>query len=112
MCGTGTRQAQIHSNRKMPLLFQFPLKPGRVTLARVSQARGQQFLAIAGGEVLDRPMSFTGTSGVVRTDTPAELFSGRLIASGLEHHLALAYGDHRADLISAAAALGLPVLEL
>jgi L-fucose isomerase-like protein len=112
MCGNRRPEAQIHSNRRMPLLMQFPLKPGRVTLARVSQARGRQFLAIATGEVLERPMSFTGTSGVMRTDTPADQFSARLIASGLEHHMALAYGDHRADLVSAASALALPVLEL
>jgi L-fucose isomerase-like protein len=112
MCGNGRPEAQIHSNRRMPLLMQFPLKPGRVTLVRISQARGRQFLAIATGEMLDRPMSFTGTSGVVRPDTPADRFATRLIASGLEHHMALAYGDHRSDLVSAASALGLPVLEL
>ena len=26
-------RATIHTNRKMPLLFEFPLKPGRVTFA-------------------------------------------------------------------------------
>ena len=30
----------------------------------------------------------------------------------LEHHMALAYGDHRAALEGAAAALGIPVIEL
>ena len=34
------------------------------------------------------------------------------IASGLEHHMALAYGDHRAALRDTAAALGIPVLEI
>jgi len=37
---------------------------------------------------------------------------GRLIDSGLEHHMVLAYGDHDAALRQAAAALGLPVLSL
>ena len=27
--------ATVHSNRKLPLLFEFPLKPGRITLARL-----------------------------------------------------------------------------
>ncbi len=35
-----------------------------------------------------------------------------IIASGLEHHTALAYGDHRATLRAVAAELGLPLLEL
>ncbi len=104
--------AAIHSNRRMPLLLEFALKPGRVTFARVSQARGRQFLAIASGEMLDRGKSFTGTSGVVRFDTPADQFAGKLIASGLEHHMALAYGDHVDALRSTAGALGLPVLQL
>lgn len=104
--------ATIHSNRKMPLLYEFPLKPGRVTFARVSQAHGGQALVLAGGEMLDRPKSFTGTSGVVRFDTPAAAMTERVMASGLEHHMALAYGEHRPALRKVAAALGLPVLEL
>jgi hypothetical protein len=108
----GTVNATIHSNRKMPLLFEFALKPGRVTFARISQARGAQQMVIAGGEMLDRPKSFTGTSGVVRFDTPAAAMAEKIMASGLEHHMALVYGEHRAMLGEVASALGLPVLEL
>ncbi|MEO1265493.1 MAG: hypothetical protein AAFV26_07290, partial [Pseudomonadota bacterium] len=63
--------ATIHTNRKMPLLFEFPLKPGRVTLMRVSQAFNDPRIVIAGAEMLSRPMAFTGTSGVLRFDRPA-----------------------------------------
>lgn len=104
--------AQIHSNRKMPLLYEFTLKPGVVTLARISQAGGRQMLAIAAGTVLARPKSFTGTSGVVRLERPAGTFCNWLLGSGLEHHMALAYGDHRQTLLSVAAALAIPVLDL
>ena len=105
-------RATIHTNRKMPLLFEFPLKPGRVTFFRISQARGKCFAVIGGGEMLDRPMAFTGTSGVVRFDTGAQEVLGKVMGAALEHHMALAYGDHRRSLKSAAAALGVPVLEL
>ncbi|MEO1313816.1 MAG: hypothetical protein AAFV27_08060, partial [Pseudomonadota bacterium] len=105
-------QATIHTNRKMPLLYEFPLKPGRVTFARVSQAHGQPRMVIAGGEMQRRPMAFTGTSGVVQFDRPAEAVLADVIASGLEHHMGLVYGDHRGALRDTAAALGLPVLEL
>jgi L-fucose isomerase-like protein len=108
----GGASATIHSNRKMPLLFEFALKPGRVTFARISQARGNQQMVIAGGEMLDRPKSFTGTSGVVRFDTPAMAMAEKIMASGLEHHMALVYGEHRAMLREVASALRLPVLEL
>ena len=105
-------RATIHTNRKMPLLFEFALKPGIVTLVRLSQARGERCLVIARGEMLKRDMAFTGTSGVVRFERPTAEMLGRVIDSGLEHHMALAYGDHVAALESFAAATGLPVIHL
>ncbi|MEM7302179.1 MAG: hypothetical protein AAF468_13935 [Pseudomonadota bacterium] len=104
--------ATIHTNRKMPLLFEFPLKPGRVTLMRMSQAKGQTAMVIATGEMLKRPMAFTGTSGVIRFDAPASETLDRVIESRLEHHMAVCYGDHRAALLDVAAALDLPVVEI
>ncbi|RMF40043.1 MAG: hypothetical protein D6754_04125 [Alphaproteobacteria bacterium] len=104
--------ATIHTNRRMPLLYQFTLKPGRVTLMRISQALGQPKMVLAGAEMLRRPMAFTGTSGVLRLDRPVAAVLPDLIAGGIEHHMAVAYGDHRAALRETAAALGLPVLEL
>jgi hypothetical protein len=104
--------ATIHTNRKMPLLFEFPLKPGRVTFFRISQARGKTFAVIGGGEMLQRPMAFTGTSGVVHFDSGSETTLERVMGAALEHHMALTYGDHRNALKAAASALDLPVLEL
>jgi len=105
-------RATIHTNRRMPLLFEFPLKPGRVTFMRMSRAFGETKMILAGGEVLKRPMAFTGTSGVVRFDGGTDRALKRIIASGLEHHMALAYGDHRPLLRETAAAMGLPILEI
>ncbi len=113
MCSSSTPiTATIHSNRKMPLLMEFALKPGRVTFMRISQARGRQFMVLAGGEMLEAPKSFTGTSGVVRFDTPAGELAANVMNSGLEHHMALAYAEHRPMLREVAAALSLPILEL
>ena len=105
-------EAAVHSNRKLPLLFQFPLRPGRVTLTRLSRARGRSKLVLIGGDMLGRPPAFTGTSGVLRFDSGAERTLRGIIDSGLEHHVAVAYGEHRPALAAAAAELGLPVLEL
>jgi L-fucose isomerase-like protein len=113
MADPGVRpHATIHTNRKMPLLFEFPLREGRVTFFRISQARGKTVAVIGGGEMLKRPMAFTGTSGVVRFDSGSRAVLETVIGSALEHHMALAYGDHRAGLEAAAAALKLPVLWL
>jgi L-fucose isomerase-like protein len=105
-------EATIHTNRKMPLLHQFPIKPGRITLARVSRARNAVKLVIAGAEVVRAPMAFTGCSGTVRFDRSAAEVGARIMREGLEHHFALAYGEHRPALKAIAARWGLPVLEL
>ena len=105
-------EATIHTNRKQPLLYQFTLKPGPVTFLRISQAHGQPRMVLGFGQMLRRPMAFTGTSGVVRFERPADKVLDDIIASGLEHHMALAYGDHRATLRGVAGAMGLPLLEL
>jgi L-fucose isomerase-like protein len=105
-------EATIHTNRKMPLLHQFPIKPGRVTLARLSRARNETKLMMAGAEVIRAPMAFTGCSGTVRFDRPAEEVGRVIMEEGLEHHFALAYGDHKPALRAIAARWNLPVLEL
>lgn len=111
MCA-GEAEATIHTNRKMPLLLEFTLRPGEVTFMRVSQSCDGLRMVISHGEMLDRPMTFTGTSGVVRFDGDAGAVAKRVMDSGLEHHMALAYGDHRDELRDVAAAMGLPVLEI
>jgi len=105
-------EATIHTNRRMPLLHQFPLKPGRVTLARLSQAKNEKKLMIAGAEVLRAPMAFTGTSGVIRFDKAVAEVCGTIMDEGLEHHFSLAYGDHMDALRQVANRLNLPVLQI
>ncbi len=105
-------EATIHSNREKPLLMQFPLKPGRVTVARLSEATGEFRLVIGGGEILKAPPAFTGTSGRIRFDSGAEAVMDMIMCEGLEHHISIAYGDHQAVLEALARQLALPVLGL
>ncbi len=109
---TGPVQATIHSNRKLPLLSEFALKPGRITLCRLSQGNGKLRMILAGGEMLQRPLAFSGTAGVARMDVSADVFMQRLLAEGLEHHSALVYGEHRPLLRKLAQILHLEVIEL
>jgi L-fucose isomerase-like protein len=104
--------ATVHSNRGMPLLMEFPLKPGPLTLARLTAASGEYQLVIGSGEMLRAAKSFSGTSGVCRFRKPAPEFMERILEEGLEHHVALVYGDHVAALRALATVLDLPVLEL
>ena len=105
-------RATSHSNRRKPLLHEFALRPGRVTLARLSQSKTQIRLLVGGGEMLDDPLPFSGTSGVMRFDSPAEDVLGTIMGEGLEHHYGIAYGDHREGLRSYAARTGIPMIEL
>lgn len=104
--------ATIHTNRKMPLLMEFPLKAGRVTFFRVSQSRGEQSIIIGAGTMLQRPMAFTGTSGVIEFDQHAGQVLDNVMDLALEHHMALAYGDHETALRQVAASFGLPVYSI
>jgi hypothetical protein len=105
-------RSTVHSNRRMPLLFEFPLKPGRVTFARLSRAQGRLAMVISGGEMIRRPLAFSGTAGVLRFDTPIPEVEAAIVGTGLEHHMSLVYGDHRAALVALAAEMGLPVLSI
>jgi L-fucose isomerase-like protein len=105
-------RAQIHSNRKMPLLAEFTLKPGRITIARLTQSQNGLALVLGAGEVIRAPMAFTGTSATIRFDGGVEQAGRMLIGGMLEHHVAMAYGDHRAVLETWAALRGLDILDL
>ena len=105
-------RATIHSNRKKALLREFVLKPGRITIARLSQARGQLTMALGSGLMLERPPSFSGTSGVMRTPVVAKRWIANIVDFGLEHHVSIVYGDCRRELEDVARALNIQVLDL
>ena len=105
-------KATIHSNRKLPLLNEFPLKPGRFTMARISKGHGRTSLVIGGGEMVRAPLAFSGTSGVAKLDSPITEVLDNLMNAGLEHHSAIVYGEHRPALRVLAEQFGLDVIEL
>ena len=102
--------ATIHSNRKMPLLFEFPLKEGIVTMMRISQSFGEQKMVLSKGKMIDRPLPFSVTSGVINFDNDTKEVLNNIISYGLEHHIAITYGDHIELLSELASELKLPIL--
>jgi len=102
--------ATIHSNRKMPLLFEFPLKKGIVTMMRISQSFGEQKMVVSKGKMIDRPLPFKGTSGVINFENDTKDVLNNIISYGLEHHIAMTYGDHVELLFEVASELKLPIL--
>ena len=102
----------VHTNRGLPLLNQFGLKPGQVTIARLSQSRGHTRLVVGLAEMLRAPRPFSGTAGTVRFSRPVSDVLATIMTEGLEHHYGVAYGDVTDQLRSAAAELGIPTLDL
>lgn len=108
----GEKGVTIHSNRKLPLLFEFTLKPGPVTIARLSEASGEYRLVIGKGEIIRGPKSFSGTSGLLQFEHPAREILDVILTEGLEHHISITYGDHIPVLLALAELLNLPVLRI
>jgi len=106
------RGVTTHSNRRLPLLFDFPLKPGLVTVARLTESSGEYRLVIGRGEFIRGPKSFSGTSGLLKFDRPAREVLDVILNEGLEHHISITYGDYTDALFAFAKLLNLPVLQL
>jgi L-fucose isomerase-like protein len=104
--------AAVHPNRNLPLLHQFRLRPGRVTIARFNRSRNGVRLTVGGGEILDRPRPFSGTSAVLRPDCGARALFDTLMSERLEHHYGIVHGDVRSVLVALADRLGLDVVVL
>jgi L-fucose isomerase-like protein len=100
----------LHSNRGVPLVMDFPLKPGEVTIARISQATGELRLVLGKGEILAVPKPFSGTSGTLKLDIPAQKFLDLLMFEGLEHHVSIVYGNYLLALEAFAKIVNIPVL--
>ena len=113
MADTGVpAKGTIHSNRKLPLLMEFPLKPGKITIARLSEAGGDFRLVVGNAEILQAPISFSGTSGIVHFDRPITDILDTIMKEGLEHHFSITYGNYTSALHSLAKQLGLEVVDL
>jgi L-arabinose isomerase len=103
----------VHCNRKIGVAGNFPLRTGRVVMARLTEdpERGGLRLLVASGESVPEPNRFQGNTAAVRLDTPAEEFVQTLVTRGFPHHTVLAWTDIRPALRTAADMVGIPVIE-
>jgi L-fucose isomerase-like protein len=104
--------ATVHSNRRKPLLHEFPFKAGRITIARFSRAGGEHALIVGGADMLAEPLAYSGTAGVVRFDRPIPAVMDTVMSEGLDHHYGFTYGDVRHELHALAALWNIRVIEL
>ena len=112
MAKEGTAKSGIHSNRKKPLLHDFSLKEGEITIFRVSKARNKLQFFVLKGSVIDRPNSFSGTSGVIILGDNSAYKAEQMFKGGLEHHVAFTYGDISDKLIHFGNEMNIPTYTL
>lgn len=93
-------QIGVHPNRKIGPAMDFGCKPcEKVTIFRVGRkADGSFRFFLASGEALDKPKQFTGTSVVVKTETPSYDVVNQSVLDGWEPHFAVIYGDVKTEL--------------
>jgi L-fucose isomerase-like protein len=102
----------VHPNRRRALANQFALRPGRVTICRLSQSSNEVAMVLGSGELVKRTRPFQGTCGVLHWDQPIADVLSTVFERGLEHHLGIAYGDHLAALEALAAEWHIPVVRI
>ena len=106
----------VHCNRKLGVAGNFPLKTGRVIMARLTEdnlgegSSGLRLL-LGSGESLPGPNRFQGNTADVQLDVDAHAFVHSLVHQGFPHHTVLAWTDVRPQLRTAADLLGIPVVE-
>ena len=103
--------AGVHCNRKIGPTLEFGCAPcKKATVFRIGKdAQGKFRFFIAGGEVLDKPKQFSGTSAVVKMKADAAEIINKAVLSGWEPHFALAMGDITSELENVAKILGIEV---
>lgn len=104
-------QVGVHPNRKIGPVMDFGCVPcERVTVFRVGRTPEGRFrFFIAGGEALDKPKQFCGTSIVVKTDVSAKELVYDTIQGGWEPHFVVIYGDVASQLEKLARMVGAEV---
>ena len=112
MAKEGTAKSGIHSNRKKPLLHDFSFKAGEITIFRVSKARNKLQFFVLKGTVIDRPNSFSGTSGVISLGSDSAHKAEKMFKGGLEHHVAFTYGDVSDQLVQLGNHMDIPTYTL
>ena len=101
----------VHPNRKIGPVRDFGCKgSSAATIFRIGRdAKGDFRAFVAGGQTLDKPKQFMGTSVVVRTDFSARDLVYDSVTDGWEPHYVVAYGDIIQDIEVLCRILGIPV---
>ena len=95
----GKVRLRTHMRTGTGATVEFPFQEGVVTIAKLLRpSQGKLRLFAAAGQVVPSPESVRGSVATVRPRPSADAFLSAIMREGVEHHLALVYGDWRRDL--------------
>ena len=101
----------VHCNRRIGPTLDFGCKAApAVTVFRIGrEPDGNCRFFVCGGEALDKPKQFNGTSIVVKTEGSSRAVVERSVKNGWEPHFVVAMADIREELLALANMLDIPV---
>jgi L-fucose isomerase-like protein len=101
----------VHCNRRIGPTLDFGCKAApAVTVFRIGrEPDGSCRFFVCGGEALDKPKQFNGTSIVVKTEGSSRAVVERSVKNGWEPHFVVAMADIREELLALANMLDIPV---
>lgn len=104
-------QCGVHCNRKIGPTLEFGCKAEKaVTVFRIGREKDGTFrFFLCGGEALDKPKQFSGTSIVVKTENDSRAIVEASVKNGWEPHFVVAMGDIKQELRDLATMLDIPV---
>jgi len=95
-----TGELPVSSGDAMAGLYQFQIKPGKVTLIRLAEYDGIWKLLIAPGEIIPSNEIMAGTWSWVSVQDHARLYR-TLVEEGFIHHASMIHGDQTQALLQA-----------
>jgi len=90
----------IRTGDMMSALYQFQIKPGRVTFCRLAEYDNEWKMLIASGEIIPSDEVLAGTWSWVEVPDHARLYR-TLVEEGFIHHASMIHGDQTKALIEA-----------
>ena len=102
----------VHPNRKIGPTMEFGCRANEAaTIFRVGRTKDGSFrFFVSGGEILDKPRQFFGTSVVVKTASPTKAMVEKAVTDGWEPHFVVTYGDIVREIESLGRMLNIPVI--
>ncbi len=92
-------RGSTHPDHGLPLTMAFPLKKGKVTIARLSRTASDYRLVVGIGEMSSSTRISSGTGGVLRFENSSQEVLDTILAEGLEHRISITYGHLKDRLL-------------